>query len=85
MALPNPGLDQLRRVATKGRAAFLSALADAADVGSGAEDYVPAAQTDKFGRAQPGLKRKQEQGVIATPRPCRSIRRRQKRHDFLCV
>ena len=28
---------------------------------------------------------REKQGVIATPRPCRSIRRRQKRHDFLCV
>jgi len=58
MSFPNPCLDQLCRVATKGRAAFFSALADTTDVGASAEDYVPAAQTDEFGSAQPGLKRK---------------------------
>lgn len=54
-------------------------------MGADAKGYILAAETDQLGCAQSGLKRKQQQGVITSPYPRRSIRRGQQRRYFLCV
>src|ERR1700722_5268047 len=76
IALPlfEPRLQRACGVAPQRRAPFLPALAKAFDMRAGAQRHVLAAEVDQLGRPQPGLKRDQEDHVIASAGPGRSIR-----------
>jgi hypothetical protein len=46
-----------------------AALAEAADVGAGAEGDVAAVESDQFGNPKPGLHRQQQQRAVAAAFP----------------
>ena len=52
-------------IPTKRRATFLATFAQTADVGSGAEDDIPAAQTGQFRYPQARLQGDQQQDVVS--------------------
>lgn len=61
---------------------FLSSLAHATNVCTGAKYDVPVSQADQFRCPEARLHRKQQQGMIALSHPCRAIRCRQQGGDL---
>jgi hypothetical protein len=82
-ALPQPFRQDRDHILTERRAAFLPALAVAADVRARAKDDIVAPQADEFGYPQPRLDRYQQQGSVLAADPGHPVRCRQQRVDLL--
>jgi hypothetical protein len=61
---------------------LLAAFADAVDVGAVSEVQIGACEIDQLGRAEPGLRGEQDQGVVAAAGPCRAVWSVQQRVEF---
>jgi hypothetical protein len=81
--LAQPCFQNLRNIVAQGRAAELSPLALAADVGAGAKRHVLAAERGQLGDAQTGLDSDEEESVVAPSDPSGKVWSVEKDIDFL--
>ena len=80
--LAQPGLQHGTGGFGQRRTAFLATLADDPQVSTASRDEVLSFEPGHFGQPKPRLHRREDEGVVASARPCASIRRRKQRVDF---